>query len=91
MSNIPSFTVALPFLIIIAVYVILKYEQNHIQYKNNRELKIFVSLISDVMSRIDSQSKKSMLPLIQEELDLFHDDGKLSKITHDVISKEFQK
>ena len=85
MGPISGFTVALPFLIVIFVYMVKQHELDHIRKKSKTELNIIAVLLNDSFKRADTGSGDIAKSYFVERIKESEADGKLSKISCGIL------
>ena len=81
MGPISGFTVALPFLIIILIYMVKQHELNHLRTTRNTELVILARLFKDSFKKDGEGTGESAQSYFIKKISELEADGNLSKIT----------
>ena len=91
MGPISGFTVALPFLIIILIYMVKQHELNHLRTRRKSELIILARLIKDSFKKDGEGADESAQSHFINKLSELETDGNLSKITCGILIEELLK
>ena len=86
MGTISGFTVALPFLLIILVYMVKQHELNHIITKRKTELTILSNLFAEALKSNPQAAADAVRTQFINGLKNLKADGKLSETTCEIIS-----
>ena len=88
MGPISGFTVALPFLLIILIYMVKQHELDHLKKKRKTELLILARLFKESFEKDEKGAGKSAQAYFIDKLREFEADGNLSKITCGILVSE---
>ena len=91
MGPISGFTVALPFLIVILVYMVKQLELDHIKKKSKTELNSIAVLLNDSFKKADKGGSDIAKSYFVERIRESEADGKLSKISCGILLDELLK
>ena len=91
MGPISGFTVALPFLIVILVYMVKQLELDHINKKSKSDLNIIAVLLNDSFKRVGKGGSDIAKSYFVEGIRESEADGKLSKISRGILLDELLK
>ena len=91
MGPISGFTVALPFLIVILVYMVKQLELDHIKKKSKSDLNIIAVLLNDSFKRVGKGGSDIAKSYFVEGIRESEADGKLSKISRGILLDELLK
>lgn len=86
MGPISGFTVALPFLLIILVYMVKQLELNHIRKRRTTELTILSNLFAEALKSDSEANFESVRSYFIDGLRKLKEDGNLSKTSCEIIS-----
>ncbi len=86
MGPISGFTVALPFLLIILVYMVKQYELDHIKKRTKTELTILSNLFAEALMSDSEVSFESIQSYFIDGLRKLKEDGNLSETSCEIIS-----
>ena len=86
MGPISGFTVALPFLLIILVYMVKQLELDHLKKRRKTELTILSKLFDDALKSESESNVDSVRSYFIDGLRKLKEDGNLSKTTWEIIS-----
>lgn len=86
MGPISGFTVALPFLLIILIYMVKQHELDHIKKKGKTELTILANLFAEALKSESETNVESVQSYFIDGLRKLKEDGNLSKTSWEIIS-----
>ena len=89
MGTISGFTVALPFLLIILVYMVKQLELNHIRKRRKTELTILSNLFAEALKSSSEPSVESIQSYFIDGLGKLKKDGNLSDSSYEIINAGF--
>ena len=91
MGPISGFTVALPFLIVILVFMVKQHELDHIRKKRKSELSIIALLLKDSFKKADKGGGEIAKSYFVKRINELEADGNLSKNTCGILLDELLK
>ncbi len=91
MGPISGFTVALPFLLIILIYMVKQLELDHIKKRRKTELTILSKLFADALESESETNVKSVQSYFIDGLRKLKEDGNLSETSWEIISAALLK
>lgn len=86
MGPISGFTVALPFLLIILIYMVKQLELDHIKKRRKTELTILSNLFDDALKSESETNVESVRSYFIDGLIKLKEDGDLSETSYEIIS-----
>ena len=86
MGPISGFTVALPFLLIILIYMVKQHELYYIKKKGKTELTILANLFAEALKSESETNVESVQSYFIDGLRKLKEDGNLSKTSWEIIS-----
>ena len=86
MGPISGFTVALPFLLIILVYMVKQLELDHIKKRRKTELTILSNLFAEALKSDSEVNVESIQAYFIDGLRKLKEDDNLSETSHEIIS-----
>ncbi|MCH8299960.1 MAG: hypothetical protein IIC39_05410 [Candidatus Marinimicrobia bacterium] len=85
MGPISGFTVALPFLIVILVFMVKQLELDHLRKKTKAELTLLSKLFTEALKSDSKANLESVQSYFIDGLRKLKEDGDLSETTYEII------